>query len=396
MLQGKNIVLGVTGGIAAYKAAYTLRLLMKEGANVDIIMTKSATEFIGPLTLQTLSGNPVHIDQFNLIEKSEIGHISLADRADLFLLCPATANIMGKVANGIADDLLTTSIMATKAPVLFAPAMNSNMWESPAMQANLKKLREYGYHIIEPQSGELACHWIGKGRLSEPEQIVFKALEIISGRPLLGKSIVVTAGPTCEPIDPVRFISNKSSGKMGYALARAAKILGANVTLISGPVSSGLECYADEVMKIDTALDMLKATKKSVRKADALIMCAAVADFRPESFNSEKVSKDRIDKNLKLKKNLDIIGSLSKNKGDRIFVGFAAQTKELLKNARKKLNEKNLDFIVANDVSRGDIGFNSDENEVTILSLKGTKRKLSKKSKDKIAFEILYHIFNIK
>ena len=395
MLNDKNIVLGVTGGIAAYKAAYLIRLLVKEKANVDVIMTRSAAEFIGPLTLQTLSGNPVHIDQFNLIDKNEIGHISLADRADLFLICPATANILGKVANGIADDLLSTTIMATKAPVLFAPAMNVNMWESPALQANLKKLRDYGYHFVEPDSGELACHWDGKGRLSDPEEILFEAMKHLSGHPLSEKHIVITAGPTCEAIDPVRYISNKSSGKMGYALAYASKILGAKVTLISGPVYPSLKSHADKLIHIESAKEMQKAVADSFEQADALIMSAAVADFRPEVSNSVKLPKEKLDQNLSLVKNPDIVGSISIKKSDRLLVGFAAQTEGLLDNAKRKLQEKNLDYIVANDVSRCDIGFNSEENEVMILSSDGTLKELSKKPKRRLAFEILSHIFNL-
>jgi len=395
MLQGKTIVLGITGGIAAYKSAELVRALTKQGADIHVIMTKSATHFIGAVTFQTLTGNPVHVDQFNLIDKSEIGHISLADRADLFLICPATANIMGKAANGIADDLLSTTIMATKAPVVFAPAMNVNMWASPAFQANLKRLTEYGFHIVEPGVGELACKWIGKGRLAELDDIQYAVELLLTPKPLKDKKIVISAGPTQEPFDPVRFLSNRSTGKMGYALAKAASLLGAEVTLVAGPTSEPPFNKAAELVWVETASDMHKAVKSAFEKADALIMCAAVADFSPENPKDVKMIKSDIKDTLTFVRNTDIVADVAKDKGNKLVVGFAAQTDDLKRKALDKIKAKNLDFIVANDVSRADIGFKSDDNEIRIFGADGSDVSYPKKSKSDLAFDILHHVFKL-
>ena len=394
-LANKCVVLGVSGGIAAYKSAELVRLLVKAGADVHVIMTKAATEFITPLTLQTLSMNAVHIDQFRLVEHSEIGHISLADRADLILVAPATANVMAKVANGIADDLLTTTIMASKAKILFAPGMNTNMWNSPATQENLAKLERYGYHLVDPASGELACGVWGKGRLAALEDIMHAVHYHTYDKPLAGKKLVVTAGPTREHIDPVRYISNRSSGKMGYALAFAANILGADVTLVSGPATATIPQCAAHIIHVESAAEMLDATDSAFKDADALVMCAAVADFRPEKCATQKAGKECFDRDIPFEQNPDIVATVAKAKGDRLVVGFAAETEELLAKAQKKMARKHLDYVVANDVSRTDVGFESDANEVRILGKDGTDRVFPMKSKTELAFDILRYVFRI-
>ena len=396
MLEGKCIVLGVCGGIAAYKAAEMVRLLQKQGADVHVIMTQSATHFIGPLTLQTLSRHPVHVDQFELIEKSEIGHISLADRADLMVICPATANVMGKVASGIADDLLTTTIMTTRAPVLFAPAMNTNMWDSPGMRATLGKIDRFGYSIVEPGSGDLACGDEGKGRLADVEDILYEIIFQLTLKPLHRKKIVVTAGPTWEPLDPVRFISNRSSGKMGFALARAASLYGANVTLIAGPTLVSAFSKVDRMVHVETAEQMLEATKEAFDDADALFMCAAVADFRPKDCRERKTPKSEVDQDCALVENPDILKTMAQSKGDRLVVGFAAETHDLLEKAQRKMASKGVDFIIANDVSRSDIAFNAQDNEVRIIGADNSILELPKQSKTKLAFAILDHIFQVR
>ncbi|MBW2476176.1 MAG: bifunctional phosphopantothenoylcysteine decarboxylase/phosphopantothenate--cysteine ligase CoaBC, partial [Deltaproteobacteria bacterium] len=280
MYAEKQVVLGVSGGIAAYKAAALLRLLVRAGADVHVVMTQNAQEFITPLTFQTLSGNPVHTNLFNLIQEREIGHIGLADRADLVLIAPATANLIGKVASGLADDLLTTTIMATKAPVLFVPAMNTNMWENPVCQQNRAKLSDYGYHFMQPVHGELACGWQGQGKMPEPEDIFDCAQPLLGTQDLGGKTVLVTAGPTREELDPVRFLSNYSSGKMGYAVARAARNHGAKVILVSGPVHLTAPQNI-ETIRVQTANEMHAAVITHAKRADVVIKAAAVADYRP-------------------------------------------------------------------------------------------------------------------
>ena len=388
MLQGKCVILGVTGGIAAYKAAELLRLLIKAGAEVHVVMTRSAQEFIAPLTFQTLSGNPVHTELFNLIQEQEIGHISLADRADLVLVAPATANIIGKVANGLSDDLLTTTIMATRAQVLFAPAMNSNMWENPIYQKNQAKLESLGYHFIEPVYGDLACGWQGQGKLPDPQEIFNSAQALLGSHALAGKTVLVTAGPTREEIDPVRFLSNHSSGKMGYAIACAARKRGARVVLISGPVNLP-EPGGIETIQVISAQQMYHAVLAKAGQADLIIKAAAVADFRPVARGDQKVKKSRAETTtLELQRNPDILAELGRHKGSRILIGFAAETEELLKHALEKLKGKNLDMIVANDVTQEGAGFDIDTNIVRFLTADGKVEELPKMTKAEVA-EIL-------
>jgi len=391
MLTGKVVVLGVTGGIAAYKAAELVRLLVKQGASVHVIMTRSAREFIAPLTFQTLSTNPVHTDLFNLIEEQEIGHISLADRADLFIIAPATANIIGKLASGIADDLLTTTVMATRAPVLLAPAMNVNMYGNPIYRDNAERLRGHGYQFVEPAKGMLACGWEGEGRLQEPAVICEEAIAVLSRKDLLGERVLVTAGPTREELDPVRYISNHSSGKMGYALARAARRRGAEVVLISGPVC--LEPpYGVETVGVTSADEMREAALGAFADSSIVIKAAAVADYRPESRAGAKIKKTDAVLNVKLKKNPDILAELGRNKGERFIVGFAAETTELVENAVKKLEQKNLDMVIANDVTREGAGFTVDTNIVKILYRDGGVEDMPLMDKGKLADLILDRI----
>ncbi len=389
MLKGKCIILGVTGGIAAYKAAELLRLLVKADAEVHVVMTRSAQEFIAPLTFQTLSGNPVHTELFNLLQEQEIGHISLADRADLVLVAPATANVIGKVANGIADDLLTTTIMATRAKVLFAPAMNSNMWENPVYRENHTKLESLGYHFIEPAYGDLACGWQGQGKLPDPVEIFNSARALLGSNDLAGKTVLVTAGPTREELDPVRFLSNYSSGKMGYAIACAARNRGARVILVSGPVNLP-EPKGVEAIQVVSAQEMYQAVMEKAGQADLIIKAAAVADFRPVVRGDQKVKKgDSETTVVELQRNLDILAELGQQKGSRILIGFAAETQELLKHAREKLKNKNLDMIVANDVTQEGAGFDSDTNIVRFLSADGNVEELPQMTKQEVAEALL-------
>jgi phosphopantothenoylcysteine decarboxylase/phosphopantothenate--cysteine ligase len=391
VLTGKEIVLGVSGGIAAYKACEIVRDIRKEGGNVRVVMTASAAQFITPLTLQTLSANPVVTDLFNLISESEIGHISLAQRADLVLVAPATANIIGKYRNGIADDMLSTVLMATAAPVLMAPAMNSQMYASPAVRENIEALRARGVHFVDPGAGELACGTFGPGRLADPARIVEMARILLSPKPLAGKRVVVSAGPTVEAADPVRFLSNRSSGKMGYAMARVARRLGASVTLVSGPVALP-EPFFVETVRVESASGMLEAVRAASELADVVVMAAAVADFRPADPASGKIKKESFPGTLPLSPTVDILAELGKEKGSRVLVGFAAETDDLEGNAVLKLRRKNLDAIVANDVSRGDIGFGADENEVKLFLADGSVSAIGKAGKEAVAgsiFDIL-------
>ena len=364
MLTGKRIVLGVTGGIAAYKAAEFVRLLVKGEAEVHVVMTRNAQEFITPLTFQTLSGNPVTTDPFTLVEETKIGHIALADLAELILILPATANIIGKIANGIADDFLSTMVMASKAPVLLVPSMNVNMWENQAVQKNIQTLIERGYHFVEPGTGELACHWYGKGRLADLEEVMEKIEDFFSPKDLKGERILVTAGPTQEPIDPIRFITNRSSGKMGYALAGMARRRGADVILISGPTSLSLPRRDMEVVQVQTAEEMREAVLRYLERCSVVIKAAAVGDFRPREVSQAKIKKGESSLSLQLERTGDILEEIGKRKGDRILIGFAAETENLVKNAHNKLLAKNLDMIVANEV---EASFGQDANKVKIL-----------------------------
>ena len=394
-IRDKNIVLGITGGIAAYKACELARLMIKSGANVHVIMTKGAAEFVAPLTLQTLSRNPVHTDLFSLTQEAEVGHISLADRADLFVIAPSTANLIGKIAGGIADDLLTTTIMATKVPVLLAPAMNCNMYENPIVQENMNKLKGYGYNFIDSETGELACGYEGKGRMAEPGDIMEEIETILSPKDLKGERIVVTAGPTYEAIDPVRFIGNRSSGKMGYALAKMAVRRGAEVTLISGP-SSLLPPRGIRFISVESAEEMRRAVTVNLKDATIVIMAAAVADYKPKKAASEKLKKGAGSISLDLEKTEDIVSEIGRKKGKRFIIGFAAETDNLWANAKKKLKEKNLDLIIANNVKEPGAGFAVDTNIVTIIDNKGTLEALPKMSKDEVAWKVLDRVASLK
>ncbi len=389
MLKGREIVLGVTGGIAAYKAAELVRLLVKEEANVHVVMTRNAQEFVTPLTFQTLSGNPVVTDPFALVEDQKIGHIALADQAELIVILPATANIIGKIANGIADDFLSTTVMASKAPILFAPSMNVNMWENKALQKNIQTLLERGYHLIEPGEGELACHWYGKGRLAELSEVIERIEDLFSQKDLKGERILITGGPTQESIDPVRFISNRSSGKMGYALAKVARRRGAEVILVKGPTSLPIPRRDIEVVPVQTAEEMRNAVLTRIERCSVVIKAAAVSDFRPRVASKQKMKKANASRSLELEKTEDILREIGKRKGNRVLIGFAAETENLIANARKKLMEKNLDLIVVNDVTKPGAGFGLDTNQVKILYPSGEVKNLPLMSKEEVSHHIL-------
>lgn len=391
MLKNRQVVLGVTGGIAAYKAIELLRLLTKAGADVHVIMTRAAQEFVTPLTFQTLSANPVHTELFNLIAEREIGHIALADRAELCIIAPATANIIGKIAAGIADDMLTTTIMATKSPVLIAPAMNVNMYTNPIYKDNEERLRGHGYLFVPPEKGALACGWEGDGKLAAPETIFEAALAALSRHDFSDSTILITAGPTREEIDPVRFISNHSSGKMGYALARAAQHRGARVILVSGPVNLPPPCGV-ELVPVESAAEMHKAVMERAGECSAIIKAAAVADYRPAERTEFKIKKKDAELSLQLVKTADILADLGTLHNGPFLVGFAAETGNLSEFAGKKLREKNVDMIVANDVSQPDAGFNVDTNRATLFFRDGHDMECALMSKDDLAHVILDQI----
>ncbi|MBK5274484.1 MAG: bifunctional phosphopantothenoylcysteine decarboxylase/phosphopantothenate--cysteine ligase CoaBC [Desulfuromonadales bacterium] len=391
MLKEKQIVLGVTGGIAAYKAVELLRLLTKAGADVHVIMTSSAQEFVAPLTFQTLSANPVHTELFNLIAEREIGHIALADRADLFVIAPATANVIGKIASGIADDMLTTTIMATKAPVLFAPAMNVNMYTNPIYRENEERLRKHGYLFVPPEKGALACGWEGEGKLAAPETIFEAIVAALSPQDLRGQTIMITAGPTREEIDPVRFISNHSSGKMGYALAMNAQRRGARVILVSGPVNLSAPDGV-ELQSVASAREMQAAVMGRVGECTAVIKAAAVADYSPARRSGVKIKKKNAELSLELVKTPDILAGLGALETRPFLVGFAAETGNLAEFAAGKLKDKNADMIVANDVSQADAGFHVDTNRAMLLFRDGRILECPLMTKDALAAIILDHV----
>ena len=370
----KKVALGITGGIAAYKAAEVLRGLQRAGCTVRVGMTKRACEFIQPLTFRALSGSHVIVDDYAPDNPDPIAHITFSQTVDLFLIAPATANIIGKLANGIADDFLTSTYLACTAPVLIAPAMNTSMWHHPATQRNLKQLRADGVFVIEPDEGEMACGTIGPGRLSEPERIVAAALDILENsqkeraRDLAGEHVLITVGATREAIDPVRFLSNNSSGRMGFALAEAAKQRGAKVTLIAG-VTNTAPPRNVETIRVNSAAEMHVAVMGDLAKASIFIGAAAVADYRPVKRSPEKIKKTESSLSLELERTPDILREVAAAKQDGLLViGFAAETENVLQNARAKLSTKNLDAIVANDVSQDGVGFDSMNNEVTIIS----------------------------
>lgn len=388
-LEGKTILLGVTGGIAAYKSCLIVRGLQKLGARVKVVMSEHASEFVGPLTFRALTHEPVAVGLFD-DPSDPIHHISLAQEPDLVVVAPATANILAKMAQGIADDLISTTLLATPRPVVVAPAMNNGMWKAPATQANMALLHDRGVHVVGPGSGYLACGDVDSGRMGEPEEIVDAVCRVLEGRArdLAGKRVVVTAGPTHEPVDPVRFIGNRSSGKMGIALASAARDRGAQVTLVLGPsaepVPAGVEC-----VRVETASEMLDAARSAFEVSDAAICAAAVADYTPVHPADHKLKKahERLDR-IDLVETADILATLSAEKAERRVIGFAAETDHLLDYARRKLERKGCDAIVANDVSRADSGFGSVTDKAWIVTAAG-ERELPCLSKEDLAYEIL-------
>lgn len=390
MLTGKKIVVGVTGGIAAYKACDLVSRLKKRGAQVRVVLTEHACQFVQPLSFETLSGNPAYTDSFD--RKYEIGHVALAKWADLLLIAPATANCMAKMACGIADDLLSTTCLAVRCPVLVAPAMNSAMWRNPATQANLELLRSRGVHFVGPEAGHLACGDDDVGRMSEPEQIVEAVDAILNPlRDLEGMKVLVTAGPTVERIDPVRYITNRSTGKMGYALAEAARDRGANVTLISGPTQLTAP-QGVEFVHIESSAQLCAAVLERGAMADVVIQAAAPADFRPKSVAERKIKKTGESMTLELEATTDIAAELGKRKQPgQILVAFAAETNDVMDNARGKLAKKNADLVVANDVSRSDAGFGVDTNVITLITSEDV-RALEKMSKSAAADAILSRV----
>jgi len=394
MLERKKILLGITGGIAAYKTAELTRELVRRGASVKIIMTKNATEFITPLTLQTLSGNPVHLDTFSLTGDWRIGHISLVDEADLMVVAPATANAIGKIASGIADDLLTTTVMAATMPVLLCPSMNTNMYFNAVVQENMEKLKRSGYRLMIPDQGALACGTEGAGRLPSPPDIADEIESMLTEKDLEGEVVLVTAGPTREPLDPVRYITNYSSGKMGYALALAAGRRGAEVVLVSGPTAlpapRGVAC-----LSVSSALEMREKVLEHLDRATVVIKAAAVADYRPARKSSSKIKKSGEGLVIDLERNPDIIAEVGMKKGDRVLVGFAMETDDLVTNARKKLVEKNMDLIVANDLGQPGSGFQYDTNIVKIIDGEGGTEELPMMDKVEVAHRILDRVRDI-
>lgn len=387
--MSKCVVIGVTGGIAVYKALDVISALRKKDIEVHAIMTESASKFVNPLTFQSISQNMVVTDMFAEPKAWEIQHISLAQKADLMLVAPATANIIGKISNGIADDMLSTTIMATKAKVLIAPAMNTNMYENKIVQNNISKLKDFGYKFIEPASGRLACGDIGIGKLADVNTIVERVLEELAEKEqdLLGKKVLISAGPTIAPIDPVRYITNRSTGKMGYAIAEEARERGAEVVLVSGPTS--LNPPKDvKIINIKTNEEMKNEILEYFNWADIVIKSAAVADYKPKEYSKEKIKKGDGDLNLCFTRDNDILKSLGEMKTHQILVGFAAESNNILENANKKLKNKNLDFIVANDITSSDTGFASEDNKVIILSKNDEKIELEKMSKKEVASNI--------
>ena len=402
MKNMKNILVGVTGGIAAYKSAGIVSLLKKKGYNVKVVMTENATKIIGPLTLETLSRNRIYVDMWDSNPHYEVEHISLADWADMVLIAPATYNIIGKVANGIADDMLTTilSAVSIRKPVFFALAMNVNMYENPILKENINKLKSFGYRFIDAEEGLLACNYSAKGRMSEPEDIVdeIERYSIFSkiknfDTALKGKKILITSGRTKENIDPVRYLSNNSSGKMGYSLAQAAVDLGAEVTLISGPTNLKVPNGLKNFISVESALEMYEKVDEYFKNTDIFIACAAVADYRPKEYKKEKIKKSDADLVIELIRNPDILLEMSKKKEKQLLVGFAAETNDIRENALKKLEKKNLDIIVANNASV----MGSDENVIEIIKKDRTSVEISQKSKIELAYDILNEvIFELK
>lgn len=390
MLKGKTVVLGVTGSIAAYKIANLASMLVKLHADVNVIMTRNATNFINPITFETLTGNKCLIDTFDRNFQFNVEHVALAKRADIFMVAPASANVIGKIAHGIADDMLTTTIMACKCPKLISPAMNTNMFENPILQDNLKILEKYGYELIQPASGYLACGDTGAGKMPEPETLLQYILRTIAKeKDLAGKQILITAGPTQEKIDPVRYITNHSTGKMGYALARAAMLRGARVTLVTGPVAIEPPMFVD-VVPVTSAQHMADAVISRAPQMDIIIKAAAVADYRPVNPADEKIKKrDGEEASISLERTTDILKTLGEQKKEGQFLcGFSMETENMLENSKAKLEKKNLDMIVANNLKVQGAGFGTDTNVVTLITT-DTIKELELMSKDQVADAIL-------
>lgn len=389
MLKGKNILLGITGGIAAYKMANLASALRKRDAKVDVIMTKHATSFIHPLTFETLTGRKCYLDTFDRQFNYDVEHISLAKKADVVLIAPATANIIGKIACGIADDMLSTTVMACKAPMLIAPAMNTRMLNNSIVVENIQRLKYHGYTIIEPESGRLACGDVGGGKLPDTDVLLEYLESAVTKKDLLGTEVLITAGPTREALDPVRFITNHSSGKMGVELAREAAHRGANVTLVLGPVSIGVPNLPNiQIVPIQSAKEMFEEVKAHFDKADIVIKAAAVADFRPANVAEDKIKKSGETSSIALERTTDILKYLGERKGEKILCGFSMETTDMLENAKEKRVKKNLDMIVANNLKVEGAGFGGDTNIVTIIT-KDAIMEMEKMSKRDVAQHIL-------
>ena len=396
MLKGKTVLLGVTGGIACYKSANLASALVKQGANVQVLMTKNATEFIGPHTFESLTGNRVSVDTFDRNYQFQVEHIALADQADLVLVAPATANVLAKLAHGLADDMLTTTILACNCPKIAAPAMNTKMYENPVTQDNLDILRKYGWEIVEPASGRLACGAVGKGKMPEPEDLLETVLHALSHeKDMTGLKVLVTAGPTREALDPVRYLTNHSTGKMGYAIAKAAAARGASVTLVSGPVNLKKPPYM-EVVDIVSAQDMFDAVTSRAPDQDIIIKAAAVADYRPATVAEDKIKKSGNDSDLSLPlaRTSDILAWLGEHRAPGQFLcGFSMETKDMVENSRKKLEKKHIDLIAANNLKQEGAGFGVDTNLLTLIAADGAK-ELPLMSKEEAAHALLDEIMS--
>ncbi|MBP1950716.1 bifunctional phosphopantothenoylcysteine decarboxylase/phosphopantothenate--cysteine ligase CoaBC [Virgibacillus litoralis] len=393
MVQNKNILLGVSGGIAVYKACALTSKLTQQGANVKVMMTESATRFVSPLTFQALSRNPVYTDTFDEKNPAKIAHIDVADWADIAIIAPATANMVGKMANGIADDMLSTTLLATQASIYIAPAMNVHMYANPAVIKNMRQLDKWGYHFIEPGAGYLACGYVGKGRLEEPESIIDAVIEHQKSNTLFtGKKVLVSAGPTQEKVDPIRYFTNKSSGKMGFAIAEAAANMGAEVTLVAGAVN--LETSNKNINRINvtTAAEMFETMHQQFQSNDIVIKAAAVADYRPKQIYDEKMKKQPNDWQVEMERTKDILQSLGDVKQDQFLVGFAAETSNALQHGISKLHKKHLDAIVINDVSVDGAGFGGDTNIVTYVNKSQQPEEVSLTSKYEVANRLMAFI----
>lgn len=393
ILTNKNIVIGVTGSIAAYKIASLCSMLKKRGANTTVIMTNNALNFINPITFETLTGNKCLVDTFDRNFQYDVEHVELAKAADVFLIAPASANVIAKAAHGIADDMLTTTFLASECPKIVSPAMNTRMFKNPITQDNMATLEKYGINVIKPATGYLACGDVGEGKMPEPEELLERIIYALTEKDLLGKKILVTSGGTKEKLDPVRFITNNSSGKMGFSIARAAYLRGADVTLVYGNVSVPVP-YGPKLVKIESAADMFEAVKAAYKEQDIIIKAAAVADYTPETVSSEKVKKKDDDLSLPLKRTEDILGFLGKNRRDDQFLcGFSMETENMLENSKAKLTKKNVDMIVANNVKVNGAGFGTDTNVVTLIQ-KDSIEELPIMSKDEVANKLLDVIIN--